>query len=71
MMTAESVMKNHRRGSDKPLVTQLAAFDAFYKAENYHQRYYENNPEQGYCRVVIEPKVRKFRGKFKELLIGR
>jgi peptide-methionine (S)-S-oxide reductase len=52
----------------KPFVTQVVPFSAFYKAENYHQEYYENNPNQPYCQVVISPKVEKFRKKFKELL---
>lgn len=49
---------------DAPIVTELAPFKEFYKAEDYHQEYYKNNPNQGYCRVVIEPKVAKFRQKF-------
>jgi peptide-methionine (S)-S-oxide reductase len=39
-------------------------FEAFYPAEEYHQEYYNRNPEQPYCRVVIEPKVVKFRKQF-------
>jgi peptide-methionine (S)-S-oxide reductase len=46
---------------DGPIVTQLEPFKAFYKAEEYHQEYFKNNPNQSYCRVVIAPKVRKFR----------
>jgi peptide-methionine (S)-S-oxide reductase len=53
---------------NRPLVTQLAPFEAFYKAEGHHQGYYENNPNQPYCRIVIEPKVRKFRETFKDRL---
>jgi peptide-methionine (S)-S-oxide reductase len=69
---AESVMKEIGDAKiwERPIMTQLAPFAAFYKAEAYHQRYYERNPDQGYCRVVIEPKVRKFREKFKDKLIG-
>jgi peptide-methionine (S)-S-oxide reductase len=44
-----------------PLVTELTPFKVFYPAEEYHQEYYERNPGQGYCRVVIAPKVAKFR----------
>jgi len=47
-----------------PIVTEVAELDTFYPAENYHQEYYVNNPNQGYCRVIIEPKVVKFRQKF-------
>jgi peptide-methionine (S)-S-oxide reductase len=47
-----------------PIVTEVTKFDVFYAAEEYHQRYYELNPNQGYCRMVIEPKVIKFRKQF-------
>lgn len=46
---------------DDPIVTELSPFKAFYKAEDYHQEYFANNPDQAYCRVVIAPKVAKFR----------
>jgi peptide-methionine (S)-S-oxide reductase len=51
------------------IVTQVVPFTIFYKAEDYHQNYYQNNPSQGYCQVVIAPKVAKFRKKFFEKLI--
>jgi peptide-methionine (S)-S-oxide reductase len=51
-----------------PLVTQLAPYETFYPAEDYHQQYFERNPFQGYCRVVIAPKVAKFRQKYLERL---
>jgi peptide-methionine (S)-S-oxide reductase len=47
-----------------PIVTEVTKLAAFYAAEEYHQRYYERNPNQGYCRMVIEPKVIKFRRQF-------
>ncbi len=46
---------------DKPLVTEVVPLDKYYAAEDYHQEYFANNPEQGYCRVVVAPKVAKFR----------
>jgi peptide-methionine (S)-S-oxide reductase len=46
---------------DDPIVTQIADAAPFYPAEEYHQNYYVKNPNQGYCRVVIAPKVAKFR----------
>ena len=49
---------------DRPIVTQISAAQTFYPAEDYHQEYYVNNPDQGYCRIVIAPKVAKFRNKF-------
>jgi peptide-methionine (S)-S-oxide reductase len=47
-----------------PIVTEVAPFTEFYKAEDYHQEYYENNPNQPYCQVVIEPKLVKLRKHF-------
>ncbi len=49
---------------DKPIVTEIAPFDKFYVAENYHQEYFANNPNQPYCAAVVAPKVAKFRQKF-------
>lgn len=53
---------------DKPIVTEVSSIKEFYKAEEYHQEYYEKNPNQGYCRVVISPKVSKFRQKYQSKL---
>lgn len=49
---------------DKPIVTEITAFDKFYSAEDYHQEYFANNPTQPYCAAVVAPKVAKFRQKF-------
>jgi peptide-methionine (S)-S-oxide reductase len=46
---------------DKPIVTEVTPFAAFYPAEEYHQRYFERHPFQPYCLLVIRPKVAKFR----------
>lgn len=51
-----------------PIVTEIAPLPDFYKAEEYHQHYYQNNPAQGYCMAVVAPKVAKFRQKFLEKL---
>ena len=51
-----------------PIVTEVVPFSEFYIAEDYHQRYFEKNPGQGYCRVVIAPKVAKFRKLYQEKL---
>lgn len=53
---------------DDPIVTEVTPFEAFYKAEDYHQGYYRNNPSQGYCRAVIAPKVAKFHRLFADRL---
>lgn len=51
-----------------PIVTEIAPLTKFYKAEKYHQDYYQNNPYQGYCAFVITPKVEKFEKVFKDKL---
>ncbi len=50
---------------NKPIVTEITAFDTFYPAEDYHQNFFRNNPNQGYCRYVIAPKLQKFEKTFK------
>ena len=51
-----------------PIVTQVVPLDVFYPAEEYHRDYYRRNPGQGYCRIVIAPKVAKLRKEFFERL---
>ena len=51
-----------------PIVTTLEPLTTFYKAEEYHQNYYENNKNQGYCQMVIQPKLAKFEKVFKDKL---
>ncbi len=53
---------------DNPIVTEVTPFDKFYAAENYHQEYFANNPNQPYCAAVVAPKVAKFRKKFLDKL---
>jgi peptide-methionine (S)-S-oxide reductase len=53
---------------DKKIVTEVTAFEAFYEAEAYHQNYYNNNKNQGYCVAVINPKLDKFIKKYKDKL---
>lgn len=53
---------------NNPIVTEVTAFDKFYPAEDYHQEYFANNPNQPYCATVVAPKVAKFRQKFVERL---
>jgi peptide-methionine (S)-S-oxide reductase len=52
----------------KPVVTEITAFHEFYRAENYHQDYFTNNSTQGYCQMVIVPKLLKFKKIFKDKL---
>ncbi|MBI3650943.1 MAG: peptide-methionine (S)-S-oxide reductase MsrA [Acidobacteria bacterium] len=67
---AEQVIKDFtaKKIYQNPLVTQLEPFTKFYLAEDYHQNYFERNPDKAYCRIVIEPKVLKFRKEFLQKL---
>ena len=47
----------------KQIVTEVKELDSFYPAEDYHQRYFEKNPRQGYCQMVVAPKVEKIKTK--------
>ena len=64
--TAEKVIKETEAAKiwEAPIVTQLLQFQAFYKAEDYHQGYFDANPQAAYCQAVIAPKVVKFRKRF-------
>ncbi len=53
---------------EDPIVTDISPASDFYAAEEYHQDYYLNNPDQGYCSFVIPPKISKLRSKFSHLL---
>lgn len=53
---------------DDPIVTTIEPLKNYYVAENYHQNYYENNPNAGYCSYVIAPKIAKFKKQYKHLL---
>lgn len=59
---------NKQKIWDNPIVTAIEPFTNFYKAEDYHNDYYANNPNQGYCRFVITPKIEKFEKVFKDYL---
>ncbi|MCA9193181.1 MAG: peptide-methionine (S)-S-oxide reductase MsrA [Planctomycetales bacterium] len=50
------------------IVTEISPIETFYSAEDYHQDYYRNNPEQGYCQFVVRPKVDKFKEVFADKL---
>ena len=50
---------------DSPIVTEVTPASEFYKAEDYHQDYFANNPDQPYCSFVIQPKLNKFAKEFK------
>ena len=50
------------------VVTEVVPFESFYRAEDYHQNYFQRNPEQSYCRIIINPKLEKFRKVFRDNL---
>jgi peptide methionine sulfoxide reductase msrA/msrB len=56
---AESSLAEHQKTIHKKIVTEITAASEFHIAENYHQDYYQNNPDNAYCRAVIAPKLRK------------
>lgn len=60
-LNQEKVYKNK-------IVTQVAPYKVFYKAEDYHQNFYNQNPNQEYCKYVIQPELEKFRKVFKDKL---
>lgn len=53
---------------EDPIVTEIQPLENYYVAENYHQNYFENNPNAGYCSIVIAPKIAKFKKEFSHLL---
>ncbi len=66
---AESIIAElNKEVFNKKIVTTLEPFKAFYKAKDYHQNYYQNNQEQPYCQMVIQPKLEKFEKVFKNRL---
>jgi peptide-methionine (S)-S-oxide reductase len=70
--TAEAVIEelNAAKIWGAPFVTEVVPFEKFYPAEDYHQSYYRQNPQQGYCQIVISPKLAKLRQKFADKLIA-
>lgn len=70
----KELAENYKKKLDKagiynnPIVTEISNYSAFYKAEEYHQDYYNNNKSQSYCSFVITPKIEKFKKVFKDKL---
>jgi peptide-methionine (S)-S-oxide reductase len=58
-LAAERSKAEAQKNFKHPIVTQIVPFTQFYKAENYHQEYYDNNSNAPYCRIVIAPKLKK------------
>ena len=65
-MAAEKSKAEAQKHFKKPIVTEIVPLKKFYKAEGYHQNYYRSNPNNPYCRLVIQPKGEKMEKKLKE-----
>ena len=61
---AAAAMEAAQEEWDAPIVTRIEPLENYYKAEAYHQDYYQQNPMQGYCMAVIPPKLQKLKAKF-------
>lgn len=59
---------NDEKAFGNPVVTEISPYSKFYKAEDYHQDYYNQNPNQGYCQFVVKPKMDKFKKVFADKL---
>lgn len=72
--TQKAIAETSKQAADasdlwmNPIVTEISPMTEFYEGEGYHQNYYKDNPNQPYCRVVIDPKIRKFRVDFSDKL---
>jgi peptide-methionine (S)-S-oxide reductase len=69
MQTAKEVIAEAQKHWRDPIVTQLQLVSNYFKAEGYHQNYFNQNPSQGYCAFVVGPKVEKFQKTFKQYLL--
>ena len=66
--TVAAFIKKIQKDFDKPIVTEVKKLDKFYPAESYHEKYYDKNPNAGYCSFVISPKVQKIKKEFAKLI---
>lgn len=68
LQAAENIIKELVDGKvyNKPLVTELVPLKEFWEAEEYHQKYFDKNPDKTYCALVIAPKLAKFKEKYKK-----
>lgn len=65
----EAAIKRAKAHYDGPIVTELTKLEAFYPAEPEHQDYFAKNPEQGYCQIIVSPKVSKARTAYKKYFL--
>ena len=69
LRAAQDAIKSVQALWDEPIITELSKLEAFYPAEDYHQDYFNKNPAQGYCQLIINPKLKKLREKFARLVV--
>lgn len=68
--SAERILAELSPAYTMPIVTEVKPLNKYFAAENYHQNYYNANKEEGYCRIIIEPKIRKLRNQFTDRFLG-
>lgn len=66
----QSALERAQEKWDNKIVTAITQLDVFYPAEDYHQDYFNNNPGNGYCSIVIEPKIVKARAQYKQWFVN-
>jgi peptide-methionine (S)-S-oxide reductase len=64
----ENALSRAQKNWDKQIITELKPLHKFYPAEDYHQDYFNKNPNQAYCQIIINPKLAKLREKFSSLI---
>lgn len=65
---AEKAKDEAQKIYEDPIVTEIVPYKSFYKAEDYHQNYYANNPQKTYCKLIIDPKIIKLQRDIKKYL---
>lgn len=66
--TVDAFIEEVQPGYDSDIVTEVEPLETFYPAEEYHQDYFENHPNQSYCQLTIPPKIKKLEETHEELL---
>ena len=65
---AEHSKLEAQRFWEDPIVTEIVPLKEYFKAEDYHQNYFETHPEMSYCQIIINPKLKHFKETFKQFL---
>jgi peptide-methionine (S)-S-oxide reductase len=70
-LEAQTMISSQQSQYDMPIATELSPSTTFFPAENYHQDYFNANPQQGYCSILIAPKIAKFEHTFKTWIMDQ